>query len=160
MALYFGGSKIGKLKTGVAGKAEDLTSVLDAQESKLNALIASLDGKAAGGGASVETCKVTITAPFYMNMYLVSYSTDENGEMTLRCKVPVSESAVTSGEIQVAQNTIIRLVRDSMTQLAYAANVVGEGVNVLSDDLCGTLVIAVGKGDVSITLVSSGSGAD
>lgn len=35
-------------------QAEDLDSVLDAQEAKLNALLSSLDGKAAGGGAGTD----------------------------------------------------------------------------------------------------------
>lgn len=81
MALYFGRNKIGKVKTGVAGKTEDLTSVLDAQESKLNALIASLDGKAAGGSgsASVETCTVEIVCTAGQLNYAV-FTCFENGQ--------------------------------------------------------------------------------
>lgn len=40
--------------------SEDLGSVLDAQEMKLNQLLNVLDGKAAGGGGAVQTCTVTI----------------------------------------------------------------------------------------------------
>lgn len=40
---------------------ENLTALLDEQESKLNTLLSTLDGKAGGsGGASVETCTLTL----------------------------------------------------------------------------------------------------
>ena len=84
MALYLGKNKIGNIKTGVAGKAEDLTNVLDAQESKLNALIASLDGKAAGGG--VETCTVNIKDATGMGRYFALTATvlDDNGHIAYK----------------------------------------------------------------------------
>lgn len=41
-----------------AGSSEDLTAVLDAQETLISELEAELEGKAAGGGGAVETCTV------------------------------------------------------------------------------------------------------
>lgn len=69
---YTSHDKNGNPITGTyeAPAAEDLTSLLDEQETKLNTLLTTLDGKAggSGGGASVETCTVVGPVSYYMTL--------------------------------------------------------------------------------------------
>ena len=61
------------------GTSENLTAVLDAQEQLISELEVELEGKAAGGGASVETCTVQWNTNGFQEF--VHYHTLVNGEV-------------------------------------------------------------------------------
>lgn len=53
---------------------------LQTNNAKLEALITELQGKAAGGGSSVETCTVEIVIPKYSEIRAIHYVAFRNGE--------------------------------------------------------------------------------
>lgn len=131
MALYFGRNKIGKIKTGVAGKTEDLTTVLNEQEALITELETVLAGKAAGGGGSVETCTVNVNiigSPGYVNF--IMYETPDGVYV---------DTAQHADQSYTIQNIICGTIAVFCYSPMFTCNVTTENVDLQSDRIANYL---------------------
>lgn len=130
-------------EAGTAG-GEDVTAETDAYTEKLTALETAitaleteLEGKAAGGGVSVETYTGTISSDFREGV--VVYYTDDT--FTLRSELVPVVDFMSSNEplsITVAANTVVYICHEQ-----YVVSVGGDGVTVLAGiDKVGALPIS------------------
>lgn len=109
--------------TGTMSASEDLDSVLDTQEADLNELLTILDGKAAGGGgASIETCTVTIMSvpPIAQTGYV---KVSDNGGFEGAAE---TYNMVSSCTVQAVLNTIV-----AVTYFGSSTEIVNNGCVML-----------------------------
>ncbi len=103
-----------------AGTSEDLTAVLDAQETLISELEAELEGKAAGGGG-VETCTVNIQFSDGAKLILYSYThLDSNGKITTSYIDLGTGSTATLQLDKVVCNSLLYITWSARDPYAYA----------------------------------------
>ncbi len=121
--------KSGEKITGTMKASEDLTAVLDAQESKLNTLVESLEGKAAGGG-SVGTCTVNFddNTGGIGNVYFTVF---EDGEIKPKIMTDLADNVATDIE-NVVCGSLIAVA--CVPELIKIGTIQSENVDLIASD--------------------------
>lgn len=119
--------KAGNKITGTMKSSEDLTAVLDEQESKLDTLIASLDGKAAGGGEGDDNHSLYQRVEYIVsdsNQYIITdFIADNECGMELIASFPALEDRIPMGSREDSGSTRFYVVYPlSATSVYYGFN--------------------------------------